>query len=140
MRMNFEEKEMRRLEALKEIAELLNEATNLQHMLEKVLHTLLQVMNLQTGWIFFIDESGKHSMLVDENLPEALTKKPMCEGNCWCVERFVNGRLEKATNIIECKRIEDAIECGERQKMLHIMRQFRLVWIRKRSTKCGCTS
>lgn len=30
-------------------------------------------MNLQTGWIFFIDESGKHSMLVDENLPEALT-------------------------------------------------------------------
>ncbi len=35
-------------------------------MLEKVLHTLLQVMNLQTGWIFFIDESGKHSMLVDE--------------------------------------------------------------------------
>ena len=87
-------------------------------------------MNLQTGWIFFIDESGKHSMLVDENLPEALTwqkKKPMCEGNCWCVERFVNGRLEKATNIIECKRIEDAIECNwERQKMLHIMRQFRL--------------
>ena len=57
---------MRRLEALKEIAELLNEATNLQDMLEKVLHTLLQVMNLQTGWIFFIDESGKHSMLVDE--------------------------------------------------------------------------
>ena len=38
-----------------------------------MLHTLLQVMNLQTGWIFFIDESGKHSMLVDENLPEALT-------------------------------------------------------------------
>ena len=64
--MNFEEKEMHRLEALKEIAELLNEATNLQDMLEKVLHTLLQVMNLQTGWIFFIDESGKHSMLVDE--------------------------------------------------------------------------
>ena len=31
---------MRRLEALKEIAELLNEATNLQDMLEKVLHTL----------------------------------------------------------------------------------------------------
>ncbi len=124
MRMNFEEKEMHRLEALKEIAELLNEATNLQDMLEKVLHTLLQVMNLQTGWIFFIDESGKHRMLVDENLPPALTwqeKKPMCEGDCWCVERFVNGRLEKATNIIECKRIEDAIECnwGETEDVTH---------------------
>ena len=61
MRMNIDEKEMHRLEALKEIAELLNEATNLQEMLGKVLHTLLQVMNLQTGWIFFIDESGKAS-------------------------------------------------------------------------------
>ena len=35
MKMNFEEKEMHRLEALKAIAELLNEATNLQDMLEK---------------------------------------------------------------------------------------------------------
>ena len=124
MKMNFEEKEMHRLEALKEIAELLNEATDLQDMLEKALHTLLQVMNLQTGWIFFIDDSGKHRMLVDENLPAALTwkeKKPMCEGDCWCVERFVNGRLEKATNIIECKRIEDAIECnwGETEDVTH---------------------
>lgn len=73
MRMNFDEKDMQRLEALKKIAELLNEATNLQEMLEKVLHTLLQVMNLQTGWIFFIDEKGTHRMLVDQNLPPALT-------------------------------------------------------------------
>ena len=72
MRMSIDEKEMHRLEALKEIAELLNEATNLQEMLGKVLHTLLQVMNLQTGWIFFIDESGKHRMLVDQNLPQLL--------------------------------------------------------------------
>ena len=54
MKMNFEEKEMHRLEALKAIAELLNEATDLQDMLERVLHTLLQVMNLQTGWIFLL--------------------------------------------------------------------------------------
>ncbi|WP_459503588.1 GAF domain-containing sensor histidine kinase [Bacillus sp. C1] len=122
--MNYDEKEMRRLEALKEIAELLNEATDLQEMLEKVLHTLLQVMNLQTGWIFFIDEKGTYRMLVDRNLPPALTwrgKKPMCEGDCWCVNRFVNGRLEKATNIIECKRIEDAIEYnwGETDEITH---------------------
>lgn len=124
MNMNHGEKEMRRLEALKEIAELLNEATDLQEMLEEVLYTLLQVMNLQTGWIFFIDEKGTHRMLVDTNLPPALTwkeKKPMCEGDCWCVNRFVNGRLEKATNIIECKRIEDAIEYnwGETEEITH---------------------
>ncbi|MDM5154812.1 GAF domain-containing sensor histidine kinase [Bacillus sp. DX1.1] len=122
--MNYDEKQMHRLQALKEIAELLNEATDLQQMLEKVLHTLLQVMNLQTGWIFFIDEKGTHRMLVDTNLPPALTweaKKPMCEGDCWCIDRFVGGRLQKATNIIECKRIEDAIEYewGETEDITH---------------------
>lgn len=124
MNMNENEKQMHRLQALKEIAELLNEATDLQEMLEKVLHTLLQVMNLQTGWIFFIDEKGTHRMLVDTNLPPALTweeKKPMCEGDCWCIDRFVAGRLQKATNIIECKRIEDAIEnkWGETESITH---------------------
>lgn len=113
MSMEYDEKQMYRLQALKEIAELLNEATDLQEMLENVLHTLLQVMNLQTGWIFFIDKKGSHRMLVDINLPPALTwkeKKPMCEGDCWCVNRFVSGRLQKSTNIIACKRIESAIE------------------------------
>ncbi|PEA53395.1 histidine kinase [Bacillus pseudomycoides] len=124
MNMNENERQMHRLQALKEIAELLNEATDLQQMLEKVLHTLLQVMNLQTGWIFFIDEKGTHQMLVDTNLPSALTweeKKPMCEGDCWCIDRFVAGRLQKATNIIECKRIEDAIEYewGETESITH---------------------
>ncbi|KEK18343.1 histidine kinase [Bacillus manliponensis] len=122
--MNFHSKEIHRLQALKEIAELLNEATDLQTMLENVLHTLLGVMNLQTGWIFFIDEGGSYRMPVDEKLPPALTwgeKKPMCEGDCWCIDRFVSGRLQKATNIIECKRIEDAIECewGETENITH---------------------
>jgi two-component system, NarL family, sensor kinase len=122
--MDLHNKEIQRLQALKEIAELLNEATDLQTMLEKVLHTLLEEMNLQTGWIFFIDENGEHRMLVDERLPPALTwkeKKPMCEGSCWCIDRFVGGRLHKATNIIECKRIEDAIEYewGETEHLTH---------------------
>ena len=84
-------------------------------------------------------------MLVDQNLPPALTwqeKKPMCEGDCWCVERFVNGRLEKATNIIECKRIEDAIECnwGDRRCYASCDNSIK-VWIGEiRSIKCGCAS
>lgn len=124
MKMNFEEKEMHRLEALKAIAELLNEATDLQDMLEKALHTLLQVMNLQTGWIFLlmkVESTVCLWMKTYRQLLRGKKKKPMCEGDCWCVERFVNGRLEKATNIIECKRIEDAIECnwGETEDVTH---------------------
>ena len=33
-----------------------------------------------------------------------------CEGECWCLRGFVDGKLERAVNIIECKRINNAIE------------------------------
>ncbi|MFX3630015.1 MAG: GAF domain-containing sensor histidine kinase [Ectobacillus sp.] len=110
--MTEEQKRMRRLQALKEIAERLNEATHLEIMLKNALQQLLQVMNLETGWVFFIDKEGKHELAANISLPPGLArkeKKPMCEGACWCIDRFVDGRLQKATNIIECKRIEDAI-------------------------------
>ena len=29
---------------------------------------------------------------------------PMCEGECWCLRGFVDGKLERAVNIIECKK------------------------------------
>jgi two-component system NarL family sensor kinase len=37
-------------------------------------------------------------------------KKPMCEGDCWCLERYRDGRLQRAANVIECKRLGEAIE------------------------------
>jgi two-component system NarL family sensor kinase len=119
-----EESRIQRLQALKEIAERLNEATDLQDMLDNVLKKLLQVMNLKTGWIFFVDKDGNHELAADAGLPPALQiekKRPMCEGGCWCIDRYVDGRLQKATNIIECKRIEDAIDFnwGETNDITH---------------------
>jgi two-component system NarL family sensor kinase len=105
--------DIHRLQALKEIAEHLNEATEMNEMLENVLHRLLEVMKLETGWILFVNETGKHELIADVNLPAALQheqKRLMCTGACWCTERFVSGRLQKATNIIECKRIEEALD------------------------------
>ncbi|MFD3450057.1 GAF domain-containing sensor histidine kinase [Microbacteriaceae bacterium 4G12] len=107
------DKQIEQLQALKEIAEWLNNATDLQDMLENALKKLLAVTNLETGWIFFINQDGGYELVADVALPPALCyagKRPMCEGPCWCIDRFVDGRLQKATNIIECKRIEDAIE------------------------------
>ncbi len=111
--MREEEKRVHELQALKDIAESLNEATELEGMLQHVLHKLLQAMNLETGWIFFIDRNGQHELAAEAALPPALlieNKKPMCEGRCWCVDKFVDGRLQKASNIMECKRLEDAID------------------------------
>jgi two-component system, NarL family, sensor kinase len=98
---------------LKEIAELLNKETKIEQMLAGVLKRLLQVTGLEMGWIFLVGEKGTYQLAALENLPPALSYQdlsPMCKGECWCLDRYNDGRLEKATNIIACKRIEDAVQ------------------------------
>jgi two-component system, NarL family, sensor kinase len=101
------------LNTLKTIAEKLNEATDVKEMLNDVLRELLHVTELPTGWIFLIDEKGDYELAADYALPIALMweqKKPMCQGGCWCLDQYQDGRLKKAVNIISCKRIEEANE------------------------------
>lgn len=109
---------------LKEIAELLNEGTDTNAVLSGVLKRLLHVTGLQTGWIFLMDENGSHQLAADEALPPALAnddKQRMCQGKCWCVNKYNNRQLNKASNIMECKRIEDAIaeNAGETWGLTH---------------------
>ncbi|MFP7297496.1 GAF domain-containing sensor histidine kinase [Neobacillus niacini] len=97
---------------LKEIAELLNEGADSKTVLAGVLRKLLHLTGLQTGWIFLIDEKGQHQLAAKESLPEPLVQhdyQRMCKGDCWCVSRYNNGKLNKAVNIIECQRIENVI-------------------------------
>jgi two-component system, NarL family, sensor kinase len=101
------------LQILKEIAELLNQGTDINNVLSEVLKKLLHVTGLQTGWIFLIDDAGSFTLAAKENLPPALSDNqyaPMCSGDCWCINRYNKGRIDKATNIIECMRLEDATE------------------------------
>ncbi|MED2183366.1 GAF domain-containing sensor histidine kinase [Bacillus wiedmannii] len=120
----FQENRTNELVILKEIAETLNTSNDTYHVLQAVLEKLLSVTGLTTGWIFLADENGKYTKLIDYQLPEALTyenKRPMCEGECWCLRGFVDGKLERAVNIIECKRINNAIEYnwGDTEGILH---------------------
>lgn len=120
----FQENRTNELVILKEIAETLNTSNDTYHVLQAVLEKLLSVTGLTTGWIFLADENGRYTKLIDYQLPEALTyenKRPMCEGECWCLRGFVDGKLERAVNIIECKRINNAIEYnwGDTEGILH---------------------
>lgn len=102
------------LVALKEIAGTLNVSNDMYDMLHTVLPKLLEVTGLRTGWIFLMDEAEQtYQCVADAQLPPALSwgeKTPMCEGSCWCVNKFWDRRLHHAVNIINCKRIEDAME------------------------------
>jgi two-component system, NarL family, sensor kinase len=109
---------------LKEIAELLNEGTEINRVLTEVLAKLLHITGLETGWIFLIDDQGEYQLAAKAELPPALCMneyEPMCQESCWCVDKYNDGRLNKATNIIECKRIEDAInnKTGETNGLTH---------------------
>ncbi|GGE07029.1 histidine kinase [Marinithermofilum abyssi] len=118
------ERRERELVALKTIAETLNRSTDLQTMLQTVLEKLLSVTGLTTGWIFLVDEEPEYAHVADCQLPPALlrnAKQPMCEGSCWCLERFWDGRLQHAVNIINCKRLEDAValKWGDTRNITH---------------------
>ncbi|MEH7178895.1 GAF domain-containing sensor histidine kinase [Neobacillus vireti] len=109
---------------LKEIAELLNEGTDSKTVLEGVLKKLLHLTGLQTGWIFLIDEQGDHQLAANVSLPEPLAHNNnlrMCTGDCWCVSRYNNGKLNKAVNIIECQRIENVLleKAGDTAGLTH---------------------
>ena len=98
---------------LKEIAELLNEETDMEKMLKGALTKFIEGTKFDTGWIFFIDSKGKSELVAHVNLPNALASKEcghLKKGGCWCVSRFRNKELKKASNIIECQRIEAAVE------------------------------
>ena len=108
----MKENEHSNISILKEIAELLNEGTEIVAMLQGALVKFLHGTNFETGWIFFIDEKGRSELIAHENLPEALEHRNchyLQKGGCWCVSRYRNEKLEKASNIIECQRIESAI-------------------------------
>lgn len=112
------------LQVLKEIAEILNEGTDLHSTLHCALAKLIQVTGLDTGWIFLINNKGEYELVASHHLPPALTNeeiKPMCNGDCWCVNKYVQGRLNKASNIMECKRLEDSIlnNWGETNGVTH---------------------
>ncbi|WP_414739237.1 GAF domain-containing sensor histidine kinase [Macrococcoides caseolyticum] len=96
---------------LKEIAEFLNEETDIYSMMNGALNRLVQGTNFSTGWIFFIDDDGKHTLVSDYKLPQALKMEScryMTEGPCWCVSRYHQKKLTKASNIITCSRIVKA--------------------------------
>ncbi|WP_064091804.1 GAF domain-containing sensor histidine kinase [Rossellomorea aquimaris] len=109
----MEQGSLSNIQLLKEIAEFLNDETEMNSMLSGALKKLIRGTSFTTGWIFFVEKDGKHELITYENLPASLADKKcelMKEGSCWCVNRYRRGKLTKASNIIECQRIEQAID------------------------------
>lgn len=73
---------------------------------------------------FFINADGKPRLVTQANLPETLAYKGcyyLEHGECWCVSRYRNQKLKKASNIMACQRIDNAIaaQVGEHADITH---------------------
>jgi serine phosphatase RsbU (regulator of sigma subunit) len=116
--------EIARLRALNRLAEVTNQAPDVQSMLNGTLEILLGVMTLNTAWISLKFDSGYLNPYIGQppvhgfvlaaahNLPPSLEQSdryylkqpPVC--NC---QKLLNmGRLKRGVNIVECSRLQDA--------------------------------
>jgi serine phosphatase RsbU (regulator of sigma subunit) len=118
------EREIARLRALNQLAEVTNRAPDVQSMLKGTLEILLGVMTLNTAWVSLKSDSGfishntgqlpEHGYVLAaaHNLPPSLEQSdrhylrqpPACN----CQKLLNRGRLKRGVNIVECSRLQEA--------------------------------
>lgn len=105
------------LTTLNQIAHTLNRSIDVQDALDSALSHLVELMGLETGWIFLRDRSaqtqwhGKGFVLAAHyNLPPALAlnRASAWKGGCDCQGFCSKGKLTEAYNEVRCSRLEAA--------------------------------
>ncbi|BDS09509.1 LuxR C-terminal-related transcriptional regulator [Aureispira anguillae] len=96
---------------LYEIASDLNKEFSLQAALRKALEKTVDLLNLETGWIWLVQQDNKSVYLAASyNLPPALSNFPeRLSGWCYCIEKYLSNAFSEAKNISEiaCSRLKD---------------------------------
>jgi serine phosphatase RsbU (regulator of sigma subunit) len=105
-----------KLTTLNRIAETLNQAVDVRGVLDATLADLVDVMGLESGWIFLKDpEAGDrwwgngYVLGAHHNLPPALALENgnAWEGGCTCQRLCSEQCLTQAHNVVECSRLAD---------------------------------
>jgi len=106
----------RDLRILKEIAEALNGAANVDQALRDVLAHIADLLGLRTGWIWLIDpRTGRFYSATAQALPPFLRDPVRMTGHpCWCIEAFRWGKLTAGNiELIECSRLRTAVTANQ---------------------------
>jgi sigma-B regulation protein RsbU (phosphoserine phosphatase) len=105
------------LTALNEIAATLNRSVNVQSALDSALAHLIELMGLETGWVFLKDPAAKNQwagrgyvLAAHHNLPPAmgLDKASAWKGGCDCQGFCNKGTLTEGYNEVRCSRLAEA--------------------------------
>jgi len=107
---------------LYEIASTLNREFSLPAALRVSLEKTVQLLNLETGWIWLVQADVKSVYLAASyNLPPALSNHPeRLSGWCFCIEKYLSNDIPEARNISEivCSRLKN-ITSGTRDLKFH---------------------
>jgi serine phosphatase RsbU (regulator of sigma subunit) len=113
----FTEELIHSLTTLNRIAETLNRTTDVASALNSALADLVDLMGLETGWVFLKDPVAKSqwfgrgfNLIADYNLPPAMRrdKAGSWKGGCDCQTLCSRGALTSAYNQVRCTRLAAA--------------------------------
>jgi serine phosphatase RsbU (regulator of sigma subunit) len=111
-----------KLTTLNHISETLNQAVDVRSVLDDTLGHLVELMGLETGWIFLKDEAAQEKrwgsgylLAAHHNLPPALDPdtSPGWDGGCACQELCSQECLTLGHNQVQCSRLNHV--AGERR-------------------------
>src|SRR5438876_9089797 len=104
-------RENRDLAVLYAIAGHLNRKIDVHEALQEVLAQVTKLLGLQTGWVWLLDEQDGPYLAAAQSLPPYLADHPQrMSGSCLCLDTFLQGDLEGASNIdvLRCSRLKNA--------------------------------
>ncbi len=108
---------VKNLTTLNQIIDTLNRAVDVRQTLDFALTRLVELMGLETGWIFLKDAASQNRwagkgyiLAAHHNLPEALktSRARAWKGGCECQTLCAAGELGVAYNEVRCSRLRQA--------------------------------
>ncbi len=104
-------RENRDLAILYAIAGHLNRKVDVHEALQEVLAQVTKLLGLRTGWVWLLDDQDRPYLAAAQSLPPYLADHPQrMSGSCLCLDTFLQGNLEGASNIdvLRCSRLKNA--------------------------------
>lgn len=100
------------LNTLTALAQALSHAADLRQSLDAALATVAELLGLETGWVWLLDEeTGEPRLAAARALPPELRDHPdALTGDCYCLSTFRDGDLRGAANVnvVRCSRLARA--------------------------------
>lgn len=96
------------LNGLYRIAEGLNRCTSEQEVVHKALERAMELPGVRAGWVYLREGEAGFRTAASRKLPPALEVPGVMENDCLCYRKLLSGELDRATNILECERLQNA--------------------------------